>query len=143
MFTPHPQPPECRWISVAFLQGDQADEVLGIIDRSGPAVAREYLRQRDHGQQTTDAALRNGYVYNRIPAGTTDHTIEDDASPYALTYSTQSRYVSILRRYAVASDWEPAPPPGTQPHIPRHHLDNVWAPTRDRSAPLTRPAVTR
>ena len=143
MFNPHPQPPECRWISVAFLQGDQADEVLGIIDRSGPAVACDYLRQRDQGQQTTDAALRNGYVYNRIPAGTTDQTIEDEASPYALTYSTQSRYVSILRRYPVASEWEPAPTPATRPVLPRHNPDDVWAPARDRATTLTRSAVTR
>jgi len=31
MFDQHPKPPDCRWISVIFLQGEQAEEVLGMI----------------------------------------------------------------------------------------------------------------
>lgn len=91
--------PESRWISVVFLQGDDADEVLGMLDRTGVAATIEYLQQWDYGDETTDAALTNGYVYERIPAGSTDRTIEDDGSPYALTYSVPFGYVSLLRRY--------------------------------------------
>jgi len=93
-------------ISVIFLQGAEADAVLGMIDRSGATATSQYLRQWDHGVETTDAALTNGYVYDHIPAATTDRTFED-ASPYAVTYSTQFRYVSLLRRYPIASEWEP------------------------------------
>lgn len=101
-----PNEPSPRWISVVFLQGDNADHVLRMIDRSGAAATIEYLRDLDDGDDTTNAALTNGYVYDRIPAGSTDRTIEHDGSPYALTYSAQFRYVSFLRRFP--------PEPGSQ-----------------------------
>ena len=90
---------EPRWISVVFLQGDEADAVLSMIDLRGAIAAIQHLQQWDYGDETIDAALTNGYVYDRIPAGRTDRIIEDDGSPYALTYSKQFGYVSLLRRY--------------------------------------------
>ena len=111
-----------RWISVAFLQGAEADAVLGLIDRSGASAAFDYLQPRDLGEATTDAALENGYVYDRIPAGRTDHVIEHDGSPYALTYSRTYRYVSLLRWQTFESELEAARP------APRR--DDVWAAPR-------------
>ena len=124
-----------RWISVAFLQGAEADEVIGLIDRSGASAAFEYLQPWDFGVATVDAALENGYVYDRIPAGRTDHIIEHDGSPYALTYSRTYRYVSLLRWHPLKSVQEPAP---TRP-TPRR--DDIWVaprPTRlaDRTVTL-------
>ena len=98
-----------RWISVIFLQGERARQVLGLIERNGHTAAVSYLRQWDHGDATTDAALTNGYVYDRIPAGSTDQTIENDGSKYALTYSTTFDYVSLLRRHPHFSESEPVP----------------------------------
>ena len=97
-----------RWIGVAFLQGAEADEALGLIDRNGASAAFDYLQPRDLGEATTDAALENGYVYDRIPAGRTDHIIEHDGSPYALTYSRTYRYVSLLRWHPLESEVERA-----------------------------------
>ncbi|WP_137843355.1 hypothetical protein [Microbacterium sp. 2FI] len=90
---------ETRWLSVTFLQGDEADQVLDMIDRDGPLAAIEHLRQRDFGDETTDAALVNGYVYEAVPIGANDRVIEDDGSGYSLTYSAPHGYVSLLRRY--------------------------------------------
>ncbi|GAA1817649.1 hypothetical protein [Agromyces neolithicus] len=89
--------PDSRWISVVFLQGEEADAVLEMIDRAGPGPAIEYLQQWDFGDETTEAALENGYVYDAIPAGSTDRTIHDDSGRYALTYSPHFGYVSLLR----------------------------------------------
>ncbi|MBB5640968.1 hypothetical protein [Cryobacterium roopkundense] len=141
MFDQHPKPPDSRWISVIFLQGEHAEDVLGMIDRSGPAMARQFLRQWDYGDETTEAALTNGYVYDHIPAGKTDRTFEDATSPYALTYSTQFRYVSLLRRYPVAPEWEPAPAPSTMPAIRTHHAADIWAPPGDRASSTAGHAV--
>lgn len=58
-----------RWISVVFHQGAEADEVLDLIDRDGSDAAIEYLRGWDYGDETTDAALENGYVYDEPPTG--------------------------------------------------------------------------
>ena len=68
-----------------------------MIDRAGPVAAIEHLKQRDSGDETTDAALENGYVYDAIPAGSTDRTIHDDSGRYVLTYTPAVRYVSLPR----------------------------------------------
>lgn len=95
---------QIRWISVVFLQDEDACELLAMIDCDGESAAIEYLRQWDDGDETTDAALVNGYVYDRIPEGSADRTIKDPDSPYALTYSELYGYVSLLRRYEGAPD---------------------------------------
>jgi len=86
-----------RWISVVFLQGDEADEILDLVDRDGPEAAIEQLQGFDYGEETTDAALLNGYVYDTPPAGALDgEAIEGD---YLLLYNRQLGHVSLLRRY--------------------------------------------
>ncbi|WP_104125970.1 hypothetical protein [Cryobacterium sp. Y57] len=116
-----------RWISVAFLQGTEADAAIGLIDRSGASAAFDYLQPRDLGEATTDAALENGYVYDRIPAGRTDHIIERDGSPYALTYSRTYRYVSLLRWHPLESEVQSAR------NAPRR--DDIWAAPRSTRQP--------
>lgn len=135
MFDEPLKAPASRWISVVFLQGDDADDLLAMIDRSGPAATTEHLQRWDSGDETTDAALTNGYVYDRIPAGATDRTIEDDGSQYALTYSVQFRYVSLFRRYPVEPDPEFVSAPrasATQPAGARRAAD-TWVATPGRS----------
>jgi hypothetical protein len=111
-----------RWIGVVFLQGAEADAVLGLIDRSGASAAFDYLQPRDFGEATTETALENGYVYDHIPAGRTDHIIEHDGYPYALTYSRTYRYVSLLRWHPFESELRPA--------RPAHRRDDIWAAPR-------------
>jgi hypothetical protein len=135
MFDERLNAPASRWISVVFLQGDDADEVLAMIDRSGAAATTEHLQRWDSGDETTDSALTNGYVYDRIPAGATDRTIEDDGSPYALTYSAQFRYVSLFRRYPVEPDPEfgsASRASATRPARARRAAD-TWVATPGRS----------
>ena len=134
--------PGFRWISVVFLQGDDADEVLGMLDRTGVAATIEYLQQWDYGDETTDAALTNGYVYDGIPAGSTDRTIEDDGSPYALTYSVPFGYVSLLRRHpAPESEHTSATRvSATQPARARQAAEQ-WASARGRSTSKSGRAV--
>lgn len=90
------EPPR-RWISVVFLQGDEADEIRDLIDRDGLTAALDHLKNFDYGDETTDAALVNGYVYDTPPAGTTDTVVED--GDYTLTYSRALGHVSLLRAH--------------------------------------------
>ena len=123
---------EPRWFSVVFLQGDEAHAVLSMIDRIGVIAAIEHLQRWDYGDETIDAALTNGYVYDRIPAGRTDRIIEDDGSPYAMTFSAQFGYVSLLRRYPD----EPDPTLVRTPRVPsiqpaqRRNPAETWTNTR-------------
>lgn len=138
--------PDSRWISVVFLQGEEADAVLEMIDRAGPGAAIEYLQQWDFGDETTEAALENGYVYDAIPAGSTDRTIHDDSGRYSLTYSAQFGYVSLLRSYdpdleaAIAVALERPATPGERAMA--EHPDQ-WFSAHDLSTDRATHSVTR
>ena len=98
-----------RWIHVVFLQGDEADAVLDMIERVGPGTAIHHLSQWDYGDETTDAALVNGYVYDEIPQSRTDRVIADNTSAYALTYNYYFGYVSLLRPFTAVVAGAPQP----------------------------------
>lgn len=89
-----------RWISVVFLQGTETEEVLDLIDRDGPDAAIDHLRNWDYGDETTDAALENGYVYDEPPTGQLDRVITD--GDYTLTYNPFMGHVSLLRSHPTA-----------------------------------------
>lgn len=92
-----------RWVSVVFLQGDEADHVLDIIYRDGTDAAIDHLAGYDVGEETMQAALENGYVYDQPPTGALDRTATKD--DYTLTYSPFLGHVSLLRTH----DTTPAP----------------------------------
>ena len=91
------EPTPARWVGIVFLQGQDADEVLAIIDRDGTDAAIEHLAGFDMGEETTQAALVNGYVYDTIPAGPLDRTTT--AGIYTLTYNHDHGHVSLLRTH--------------------------------------------
>lgn len=95
----HPEPERTtsvpRWVSVVFLQGQDADEVLAIIDRDGTDAAIDHLSGFDMGDETTQAALVNGYVYDEPPTGPLDRAAT--RGEYTLTYNHDHGHVSLLR----------------------------------------------
>ena len=103
-----------RWVSVVFLQGQDADDVLTIIDRDGTDAAIEHLAGFDMGEETTQAAFVNGYVYDTIPTGPLDHTTTTGV--YTLTYNHDHGHVSLLRAHLETREREAgAPVTGTAP----------------------------
>ena len=91
-----------RWISVVFLQGEDADAVLDVIEKDGTDAAIGQLSGYDYGEETMQAALTHGYVYDQPPAGTLDRTASNGV--YTLTYNPFLGHVSLLREYDVAPD---------------------------------------
>ena len=91
-----------RWVSVVFLQGEQADQVLDLIQREGTTAGIEHLKQWDYGQETTDAALANGHVYDTPPVGSFDRTVTE--GEYTLSYEPALGHVSLYRAYDVPPD---------------------------------------
>lgn len=99
----HPAPENqtsSRWVNVVFLQGQDADTVLAIIDRDGTDAAIRHLSGYDFGEETTQAALVNGYVYDQIPAGALDQIASSEE--YTLTYNRDLGHVSLLRAHPTA-----------------------------------------
>lgn len=90
--------PGRRWISVVFLQGEEADQVLNVIDRDGTDAAIEHLAGYDYGEETTQAALENGYVYDEPPTGALDRVVTGEDG-YTLTYNPFAGHVSLLREH--------------------------------------------
>ncbi len=121
MVWPTEQPPE-RWISVVFLQGEEAEAVLEIIDRQGTDAAVEYLAGWDMADETEEDALENGYVYDAPPQSPNDRLATRDV--YALTYNPDLGYVGLTRPMNVMPDpvllhlVNPVPPPPVESEPP-------------------------
>ena len=92
-----------RWISVVFLQGEEADAVHALIDRNGTDAAFEHPKGWDYGDETTDAALENGYVYDdQPPTSGIDRTVT--VAGYTVTYNHALGQVGLYRQFDTAPD---------------------------------------
>lgn len=104
--------PEQRWVSVVFLQGEQADEVLELINTHGEEAGIERLTGWDYGQETTDAAMENGHVYDQPPAGALD---QDTAlNDYRMIHNPDLGHVGLYRQHTI-DPTDQLPPEPAQP----------------------------
>lgn len=99
---PEQTAPARRWISVVFLQGEEADTVLDLIARQGTDAAIEHLAGYDYGDETVEAALENGYVHDTPPTSALDRTATRDV--YTLTYNPFFGHVALLREHDAMPD---------------------------------------
>lgn len=102
-----------QWVGVVFLQGSEADEVLDMISAQGVETAVEHLSGWDYGEETTSAAIANNHVYDAIPAGVLDRTVEHGM--YTLNYNPFMGHVSLFRHHNPAPDTSPPPEPNPAP----------------------------
>ncbi|MGP6172194.1 hypothetical protein ACTU6V_13425 [Microbacterium sp. A204] len=93
-------PPVVRWISVVYLHGPEADEVLDMIDTDGALAGLNQLKYWDYGDETTSAAMENGYVYDAPPSGPLEREVRD--GDYHLAYSYSFEHVALYRLHGVA-----------------------------------------
>ena len=84
-----------RLINVVFLQGGEADRALDLIEAGGADAAIQELAGYDFGDETVDAALENGYVYDSVPVAQLDRVVTLDA--YTLVYNYDHRHVALYR----------------------------------------------
>ncbi|TLP71913.1 hypothetical protein [Nesterenkonia sphaerica] len=104
--TPITQETARRWVNVVFLDRGQADGVLDLIDEDGAQAGITHLAQWDTGQETTDAAMENGYVYDQPPSADGDKlSTEGD---YTISYNQQMGHVALYRSIPAPEDPLPA-----------------------------------
>ena len=84
-----------KWVSVVFLQDDEADKVLDLVGTHGVEAAVEHLSSWDYGEETTGAAIANDEVYDAIPTGALDRTAEH--GNYLLFYNPFMGHVALYR----------------------------------------------
>ncbi len=83
--------PTTRWVNLIFMQGEDADEVLDMIDTDGATAGLDHLKNWDFGDETTSAAMENGYVYDEPPSGPLEHELrEGTTTSPTVTASTTS-----------------------------------------------------
>ncbi|QAV69205.1 hypothetical protein ESZ53_01355 [Salinibacterium sp. UTAS2018] len=92
-------PTVARWINVVFMQGQEADAVLNMIDADGALAGLDHLKRWDFGDETTSAAMENGYVYDVPPSGPLERELHDD--DYHLVYSHAFAHVALYRIHTV------------------------------------------
>jgi len=73
---------------IVFMQGDDADEPLAMLDTEGIESVLDYLAQWDMDD--------NGELTDEPSAGTSDDTYEVDG--YILTWNNQLGYIGLERR---------------------------------------------
>ena len=92
-------PAVARWINVVYMQGQEADEVLDMIDANGALAGLNHLKCWDYGDETTSAAMGNGYVYDAPPSGPLEHGLRD--GDYHLAYSHSFTHVALYRLHGI------------------------------------------
>ena len=73
--------------SIVFIQGDEANEPLDILDRDGTAAAVEYLKQWDYGDSPEPQKSSS--------AGTSDW--QERHGDYLLTWNARVGYIGLER----------------------------------------------
>lgn len=91
-----------RWIGVVFLQGEDANQVLDLIDQNGVEAGIEHLSGWDYGQETTDAAMVNGDVHDAAPVYPGDRQAE--TGDYVMTYNDLAGHVALYRRHLIPAE---------------------------------------
>src|SRR5690625_1615402 len=91
-----------RYVTVVFLQGEEADQVLDQIDADGITAGIQHLQGWDYGNETTDTALAHGYVYDTVPTGALDWTAE--LGDYVLVTNRHLGPVSLHVKTLVDTD---------------------------------------
>lgn len=151
----HSEPvPEVRreFINVVFLQGEEADQIIDIITLRGTDQAIEHLAGHDFGDETVEAALENGYVYDQPPVGQLDTSATRDV--YTLVYNPFMGHVALYRERDALSDpvivdleappRRPAPSPGAGPSVDqvaeRSRRERLGTPTVNRPPAVSQSA---
>ncbi|MFL0423711.1 MULTISPECIES: hypothetical protein [Kocuria] len=133
-----------RWISVVFLQGEDADQVLDLIDRDGIDAALTHLQGWDYGEETTGAALENGHVYDldELPTGPLDREASSDG--YRMVYNPQMGHVALYRQHTIPAEdrFDTSPVPASAAASGIGPLDND-ASTSSAGVPARWVEVTR
>lgn len=142
-----------RLINVVFLQGGEADHALELIEAGGRDAAIQELAGYDFGDETVDAALENGYVYDSVPVAQLDRVTTLDA--YTLVYNHDHRHIALYRAedslpipvlLGIAEPRHAAPatvnePGSTAAESRQARLERLGTPTINRQNYVNQPAL--
>ncbi|MBL3690480.1 hypothetical protein D3226_11000 [Leucobacter chromiireducens subsp. chromiireducens] len=127
-------------MNIVFFEGHEADRLLNLLDRDGSDAVITELTGYDFGEETTQAALVNGYIYDEVPTGALDRVVTRD--DYTLTYNYDLGHVSLHRAHHPAEP-EPERVAAPQPPVQRASRARDIEDADDWFAPAPAPLSTR
>lgn len=87
-----------KYYEIVFMQGEEADEPLKILDNKGESAAIEYLADWDYGGEMEHTEVE-------APWGPHDDTFEED--DYVLSYNDRLGYIGLVRKVKEEDNEEP------------------------------------
>ena len=77
-----------RTLNIVFIQNEEAEEPLRILEDQGEGAALRYLRQWDYREE-------EGEVYDENPGGSGDSVYRE--GNYIMTYNTSLGYIGLCK----------------------------------------------
>ncbi|OQA82032.1 MAG: hypothetical protein BWY31_03441 [Lentisphaerae bacterium ADurb.Bin242] len=77
-----------EYMSIVFIQNEEAEEPLNILEAQGKGAALQYLRQWDYGED-------DGETYPENPAGSGDSTYRE--GNYIMSYNSSMGYIGLCK----------------------------------------------
>ena len=84
-----------KFLDVVFMQGDDATEVIDLIEEIGEHAALEHLTEWDFGVETEFRAHVAGQIYDELTKHPGDWTYSH--GEHVMTYNTRRGYVALYR----------------------------------------------
>ena len=76
------------YMEIVFMQGENAEEVLTILEAQGEESAMEFLLQWENGDD-------NGEIYDQNPGGSCDSVYQ--RGDYIMTYNLSLGYIGLCK----------------------------------------------
>ena len=77
-----------EYLNIVFIQNEEAEEPLNILEEQGEGAALQYLRQWDYGED-------DGEAYDENPGGSGDFIYRE--GNYMMTYNTSLGYIGLCK----------------------------------------------
>ena len=96
-------PDAAKYVEIMFAQGDDASELFDLLDSHGWDALIDRLTDWDYGQETEDAAVVNGGIYDGLPKYRGEQRVS--SGEYTVIADWPYNYVALYRE--LPAGWQP------------------------------------
>lgn len=99
----HDTPDAPKYVMIVFMQGEDADEMFDLLDADGWDALIDRLSDWDYGQETEDAAVVNGDIYDGLPQYRGEQRVV--SGEYTAVVDWPYNYIALYRE--LPAGWQP------------------------------------
>ena len=96
-------PDAVKYVMIVFMQGEDADEMFDLLDAYGWDALIDRLSDWDYGQETEDAAVVNGDIYDGLPKYRGEQRVS--SGEYTVIADWPYNYIALYRE--LPAGWQP------------------------------------